>query len=97
MRDEPTGRDGWSGREASSASAAGAGVGRRRAGVTAGPGRRAVALLVMSAVVVVAVLIAGVSLGRTLALPGDVGPMTRLADWGRANHLSFVVNRVDRR
>jgi len=47
-------------------------------------------------VVVIAVIVVGVSIGRTLALPGDSGVLTRLADWGRANHLSFLVDRVDR-
>ncbi|MCL9761131.1 hypothetical protein [Frankia sp. AiPa1] len=53
-------------------------------------------LLVMRAAVVAVVLVVGVSLGRTLALPGNAGAMARIADWGRANHLAFVVNRVDR-
>ncbi len=42
-----------------------------------------------------AVLVGGMSLGRTLALPGDTETISRLADWGRANHLSFLVDRVD--
>jgi hypothetical protein len=48
------------------------------------------------ALIVAVVFVAGVSLGRTLALPGDAGALSRIADWGRANHLSFIVDRVDR-
>ncbi|MCM3886388.1 hypothetical protein [Frankia sp. R82] len=70
--------------------------GDRSAAWTGSAAARRMALLVLEAAVVVIVLLIGVSLGRTLALPGDAGPLARLADWGRANHLSFVVNRVDR-
>jgi hypothetical protein len=61
-----------------------------------GRGPRPRLLTVLQVVVVIAVIVVGVSIGRTLALPGDSGVLTRLADWGRANHLSFLVDRVDR-
>ncbi|MCM3925522.1 hypothetical protein ND748_28120, partial [Frankia sp. AiPs1] len=75
------------------------GGGRARpGGPVSGPGprpggRRRPGLL--QVVLVLAALVVGVSLGRTLALPGDAGTVSRLADWGRANHLSFLVDRVD--
>ncbi|THJ74799.1 hypothetical protein E7Y31_09255, partial [Candidatus Frankia alpina] len=62
--------------------------GRRRGG-------RPGLLRLLQAALVLAVLVGGMSLGRTLALPGDTGTIPRLADWGRANHLSFLVDRVD--
>ncbi|EIV95224.1 hypothetical protein FraQA3DRAFT_5032 [Frankia sp. QA3] len=65
-------------------------AGRRRPG-----GRPGGRLGLVQAALVLAVLVVGVSLGRTLALPGDAGMISRLPDWGRANHLSFLVDRVD--
>ncbi|WP_243407409.1 hypothetical protein [Frankia canadensis] len=73
----------------------GPGVRRDRRGQGARRGRGGV-LAVLRAAIVVSVIVVGVSIGRTLALPGDAGVLTRLADWGRANHLSFLVDRVDR-
>ncbi|WP_131728905.1 MULTISPECIES: hypothetical protein [Frankia] len=74
---------------------------RTRAGtrVPAGGGRqpRNPVLSAIQAAVLAAVLVVGVSLGRTLALPGDAGTMSRVADWGRVNHLSFLVDQFDRR
>ncbi|WP_261556799.1 hypothetical protein [Frankia tisae] len=49
----------------------------------------------LQAALVLVVLVGGMSLGRTLALPGDAGTISRLADWGRANHLALLVDRVD--
>ncbi len=62
--------------------------GRRRGG-------RSGLLRLLQAALVLAVLVGGMSLGRTLALPGDAGTISRLADWGRTNHLAFLVDRVD--
>lgn len=43
-----------------------------------------------------ALIVVGVSIGRTLALPGDQGTLSRMADWARDHHLSVVVDQVDR-
>ncbi|MCK9897066.1 hypothetical protein [Frankia sp. AgB32] len=53
-------------------------------------------LTLVQVLIVIAVLVAGTSLGRTLALPGDAGVLSRIADWGRANHLSFLVDGAGR-
>ncbi len=58
-------------------------------------GRRRGLLRLLQAALVLVVLVGGMSLGRTLALPGDAGTISRLADWGRANHLALLVDRVD--
>jgi hypothetical protein len=38
----------------------------------------------------------GISLGRTLAMPGDAGSGERVAGWARDHQLGFVVDQVDR-
>ncbi len=92
-RDDPYDRQGsrerGGGRARTGGPASGPGArpgGRRRRGDRPG---------LLQAALVLAALVVGVSLGRTLALPGDAGTISRLADWGRANHLSFLVDRVD--
>ncbi len=66
-------------------------------GVRNGRGRpRSRLMTLVQVLIVIAVLVGATSLGRTLALPGDAGVLTRIADWGRANHLSFLVDGADR-
>ncbi|MCL9797284.1 hypothetical protein MXD58_023835, partial [Frankia sp. AgKG'84/4] len=66
-------------------------------GVRNGRGRpRSRPLTLVQVLIVIAVLVVGTSLGRTLVLPGDAGVLTRVAAWGRANHLSFLVDGAER-
>ncbi|WP_230202984.1 hypothetical protein [Parafrankia discariae] len=58
--------------------------------------RRNPVLTLVKIVLVGAVIVVGVSVGRVLALPGDQGSLSRMADWARDNHLSVVVDQVDR-
>lgn len=58
--------------------------------------RRNPVLTLVKIVLVGAMIVIGVSVGRALALPGDQGSLSRMADWARDNHLSVVVDQVDR-
>jgi hypothetical protein len=59
------------------------------------PRRRPLATTV-KVLVVALVLVAGVSLGRQLALPGSDGATSRVGDWARAHHLGFVIDQMDK-
>ena len=54
--------------------------------------RRNLVLTGVKVLLVGLLILVGVSIGRTLALPGDQGVLSRLAEWGRDHHLSFLVD-----
>jgi Phosphodiester glycosidase len=58
--------------------------------------RRRPVLLAVEAVILVAVLLVGFSVGHVLALPGSDSVSARLAEWARDHHLNFAVTSLEK-